>query len=131
MREQLETFRTERDQFKLMAETLQLRYSALKRNTDYTKLGFDDKSSSVLTLLNETREKNIKLTTEVESLKQKLIELKGDIQLLRNKSYNDVKNIKEKLLITNKQNNEELDWKNEKSNFIQHLETLKKKVNKK
>lgn len=131
LRKELEQFRTERDQFKLMAETLQLRYSALTRNNEYSGcVGIDGNKSSVASILHETRERNIKLTTEVESLKQKLYELRGDIELLRSSSKegNFEKTQMDMTDATN--NNEALQWKKERSSFIFHLENLKKKVNK-
>ena len=126
LRKEMEKFRTERDQFKLMAETLQLRYTAIKRNTDYTYLGFKG-NSGVARLLNETRERNIKLTTESEALKQKLYELEGDIKILRNKN-----NLVRETTTVNGEiagaSQDESNWKNEKVNFISRLENLKKKV---
>uniref|UniRef100_T1GDB3 DUF4794 domain-containing protein n=1 Tax=Megaselia scalaris TaxID=36166 RepID=T1GDB3_MEGSC len=77
LREELERSRTERDQFKLMAETLQLRYSSMKR-TDYGYVG----SKSVVKMLHEQREQNIRLTTEVECLKQKNAQLSFDLKTL-------------------------------------------------
>lgn len=116
LRVELERFRIERDQFKLMAETLQLRYSSMKR-TDY---GYGS-SKSVVRMLNEQREQNIRLTTEVECLKQKVEELQGDIGLLRSRSE---KEDAQKKLPTNE---EFFEWKDEKSSFITYLENLKQK----
>ncbi|XP_037951199.1 coiled-coil domain-containing protein 149-B-like [Teleopsis dalmanni] len=133
LRRDLEKFRTERDQFKLMAETLQLRYSAIKR---YSDLGNCDaveggNKNSVANLLRETRERNIKLTTEVEALKQKLVELQGDIDILRAKEAKPQRTIKSEQLNVSKMekvhNSDELQWKQERANFICHLENLKKK----
>ncbi|XP_067641621.1 coiled-coil domain-containing protein 149 isoform X2 [Eurosta solidaginis] len=129
LRKELEQFRTERDQFKLMAETLQLRYSAITRNNEYTScLGMmEGNKTSVASILHETRERNIKLTTEVESLKQKLNELRGDIELLRT-SAKDVKTEKLQNEAAIEANNQEFSqWKEERSNFVCHLENLKKK----
>lgn len=117
LREELERFRIERDQFKLMAETLQLRYSSMKR-TNYGGYGG---SKSVVKMLNEQREQNIRLTTEVECLKQKVKDLQGDIGLLRNRSE---KEGAQKKLPTNE---EFFEWKDEKSSFITYLENLKQK----
>ncbi|XP_055377643.1 coiled-coil domain-containing protein 149 [Condylostylus longicornis] len=129
MRQELERFRTERDQFKLMAETLQLRFTAIRRNTDYSNVGFN--GNEVATLLNETREKNIKLTTENEALKQKLVEVQGDLKVLRQKGNTDTKSItstdnssQDKLSIDGK---DEQDWKIERINMIAHLENIKRK----
>ncbi|XP_018797771.1 PREDICTED: coiled-coil domain-containing protein 149-A isoform X2 [Bactrocera latifrons] len=127
IRKELEQFRTERDQFKLMAETLQLRYSALTRNNGYSGcVGIDGNKSTVASILHETRERNIKLTTEVESLKQKLNELRGDIELLRSSSK-EGNCEKAQMDMADDTNSEALQWKKERSSFICHLENLKKK----
>lgn len=124
MRNELEKYRTERDQFKLMAETLQLRYSAIKRNSDFCiSLGGN---SSVATLLTDAREKNMKLTTELEAAKQKLAEVQGDMELLRVKNTELLQSNKlRKASVTD--GREELSWKAERANFIASLESLKKK----
>ncbi|XP_055907313.1 coiled-coil domain-containing protein 149 isoform X2 [Eupeodes corollae] len=125
LRKELEQFRTERDQFKLMAETLQLRYSAVRRNTDYNNCGFGGKSS-VASMLHDTRERNIKLTTELEAMKQKLSELQGDIEVLRVRgSVGMSKEVQPS--VSSSLNREEDQWKQEKADFICHLENLKKK----
>ncbi|XP_055856309.1 coiled-coil domain-containing protein 149 [Episyrphus balteatus] len=125
LRKELEQFRTERDQFKLMAETLQLRYSAVRRNTDYNNCGFGGKSS-VANMLHETRERNIKLTTELESMKQKLFELQGDIEVLRARGNVGIcRDVQPST--SSSANKEEEQWKQEKADFICHLENLKKK----
>lgn len=132
LRKELEQFRTERDQFKLMAETLQLRYSAVRRNTDYNNCGFGGKSS-VANMLHETRERNIKLTTELEAMKQKLYELQGDIEILRARGggSNGIGTVSRdpcnQPTTSSSLNKEEEQWKEEKANFICHLENLKKK----
>lgn len=146
LRKELEKFRTERDQFKLMAETLQLRYAALRRSSlsdfsgslaseDGSGMTSVDSKSSVAKILHETRERNIKLTTEVESLKQKLTEVQGDIEVLRANKNSKDSEIKETLPESEsgeKVNKElQLKWKEERSNFISHLEQLKKKVQRK
>lgn len=84
LRKELDKYRTERDQFKLMAETIQLRYCALKSTElrDPALDGFLD-SSSATKLLNNMREKNIKLSTELERTKDTLLEKEGDIEVLR------------------------------------------------
>lgn len=147
LRKELEKFRTERDQFKLMAETLQLRYAALRRNSLSEMSGFSSDTSgvpgsnsktSVAKILHETRERNIKLTTEVEALKQKLSEVQGDIEVLRGSQKNSTEDLKKahkaKVSIKDEPsldvNAKEmlLQWKQERSNFICHLEQLKKKV---
>ncbi|XP_075145761.1 uncharacterized protein LOC142220472 [Haematobia irritans] len=155
LRKELEKFRTERDQFKLMAETLQLRYAALRRNSSFSDLtGFSSDFSggtpncggknSVAKILHDSRERNIKLTTEVESLKQKLYEVQGDIEVLRRQkaavsssaSSGEKKRDHASNGKSNKDDMEALDncsmemlmqWKQERSNFICHLEQLKKK----
>ncbi|XP_011208174.2 uncharacterized protein C149b isoform X1 [Bactrocera dorsalis] len=128
IRKELEQFRTERDQFKLMAETLQLRYSALTRNNGYSGcVSIDGNKSSVASILHETRERNIKLTTEVESLKQKLSELRGDIELLRSSSKEGNCEKTQMDMADDTNNSEALQWKKERSSFICHLENLKKK----
>lgn len=147
LRKELEKFRTERDQFKLMAETLQLRYAALRRNSLSDMGGFTSDTSgvpgsnsktSVAKILHESRERNIKLTTEVEALKQKLAEVQGDIEVLRGCQKTAPEEIKRssKTKVTIKDENTPdictkemfLQWKQERSNFICHLEQLKKKV---
>lgn len=147
LRKELEKFRTERDQFKLMAETLQLRYAALRRNSSFLDLASDVSmgmangggKTNVAKILHESRERNIKLTTEVEALKQKLYEVQGDIEVLRNqKSTAEAKkdstrngkgnNNKEDVELDSCSREMLLQWKQERSNFICHLEQLKKKV---
>lgn len=82
LRKELDKYRTERDQFKLMAETIQLRYSAMKSQQYPASDDFLD-TSSAIKLLNDMREKNLKLSTELERTKEKLQEKEGDIQVLR------------------------------------------------
>lgn len=90
---QLDKCRSERDQFKLMAEQLQERYTLLKKKSyngvnyyderiDYTQLP----GHNVAQLLGDTREMNKALLLEVESLRQKLSESEGDIKVLRKQS---------------------------------------------
>lgn len=129
MRNDLELFRTERDQFKLMAETIQMRYSALKNSVetcDFKDLRYGE-SSNVGTLLNNSREKNISLNTEIENLKQKLQELQGDIKILRSKNLEMMQQQK-KNEVQNKNNKLDDMWSEEKSRLISQLEKLKKKV---
>lgn len=94
----LDKCRSERDQFKLMAEQLQERYTLLKKKSfefdgsnrtyderiDYSKLP----GQSVAQLLNDTREQNKALTLDTESLRQKLSEAQGDIIVLRKQLHN-------------------------------------------
>ena len=129
MRNDLELYRTERDQFKLMAETLQMRYSALKNSVetcDFKDLRYGE-GSNVGTMLNHSREKNISLNTEIENLKQKLQELQGDIKILRSKNLEMMKQQK-KNESQNKCNGQDDVWNEEKSRLIAQLEKLKKKV---
>lgn len=130
MRAELERFRSERDQFKLMAETIQMRYSAIKSSLENSEsdVGFEGTSSTLGFMLNQSREKNMALQTETEILRQKLNELQGDIKLLRNKNVEMSKNLKAKLP-TNNVNTEETmkAWNEDKSKMIDQLEGLKKK----
>ncbi|XP_064553213.1 coiled-coil domain-containing protein 149 [Drosophila montana] len=132
LRQELEQFRVERDQYKLMAETLQLRYSAMKRNSELlagngNACGALSQNSSLAALLHETRELNLKLNTEVEALKQRLGELQGDMELLRERESNSKSRLQALLTENAAHNKEELQWKRERANFICHLENLKKK----
>lgn len=131
MRAEVERYRTERDQFKLMAETIQMRYSAMKNsleNSEYNET-FGSSSSTLGFLLNQTREKNISLQTEAETLRQKLNELQGDIKLLRCKNVEMSKLLKAKEIKNKEHSNDEMQklWNDEKGKLIDQLETLKKK----
>lgn len=129
IRKEVEQFRTERDQFKLMAETLQMRYSTMKKslNNDFDNMD----RSKVGALLTETREQNISLSTEVENLRQKMLELQGDLKVLRSKKCS--------CAVTNRKlsvgsgfgelEKKELEWNEEKSKLILQMENMKKKVN--
>lgn len=127
MRKELERFRTERDQFKLMAETLQVRYSAIKKSLNSSgDFNYDSTNrSSAALILNETKEKNIALSTEVEALKEKLNEIQGDMKLLR------IKNNEFCIQQTKSSQNIEVSniafSNSEKASFIAQLEMLKKK----
>lgn len=130
MRTELERFRTERDQFKLMAETIQMRYSAIKNSLENSgnDIGIEGTSSTLGFLLNQSREKNMALQTETEALRQKLSELQGDIKLLRNKNAEMSKVLKAKATPKSFENGEALKaWNEEKSKLIDQLEGLKKK----
>lgn len=130
MRAELERFRSERDQFKLMAETIQMRYSAIKSSLENCEsdVGFEGTSSTLGFMLNQSREKNMALQTETETLRQKLNELQGDIKLLRNKNVEMAKDLKAKLPVNNVSTDEALKtWNVEKSKMIDQLEGLKKK----
>lgn len=90
---ELDQCRTERDQFKLMAEQLQDRYSILKKKSHDMGLsrmmlysdGFDSSrsGSSLAQLMSETKEHNKALKIEVEDLRQKLRDCQGDNKVLR------------------------------------------------
>uniref|UniRef100_A0A182N567 Coiled-coil domain-containing protein 149 n=1 Tax=Anopheles dirus TaxID=7168 RepID=A0A182N567_9DIPT len=131
MRYELEKCRTERDQFKLMAETIQLRYSAIKNSLnapDFQAAGFGN-SSAVSLLVKQTRERNEALTTEVESLKQRLYDLEGDIKVVRARNV-ELQDICSKLRTTNESllsTNGDKTWQAEKSQLIAQLEQLRKR----
>lgn len=130
MRVELERFRTERDQFKIMAETIQMRYSAIKNSLENCEndFGFEGSSSTLGFLLNQSREKNMAMQTETEALRQKLNELQGDIKLLRNKNVEMTKVIKAKPTRSEIDSGEAFkQWNEEKSKLIDQLEGLKKK----
>ncbi|KAG7213774.1 hypothetical protein KM043_002995 [Ampulex compressa] len=76
--QELDQCRTQRDQFKLMAEQIQERFSHLKKQISDTK-----ESSRTLDLLTEAREQNKCLKLQVETLRQKLGDAQGDIKVLR------------------------------------------------
>lgn len=128
MRKELERFRTERDQFKLMAETLQIRYSAIKKSLNSSgDFSYDSTNrSSAALILNETKEKNIALSTEVEALKEKLNEIQGDMKVLRVKNNELCSEQTKSNLNTSKTSGITVS-NSEKSSFIAQLEMLKKK----
>nr|CAD7585725.1 unnamed protein product [Timema genevievae] len=89
---ELDHYRTERDQFKLMAEQLQDRYTALKKISH--NLGHGHSSifhgdglvtekfgRSLNQLLDESRERNKDLCIHLEDLRQKLADAQGDLKL--------------------------------------------------
>lgn len=133
VKRQMEQFRIERDQFKLMAETLQLRYSAIKKSlNDAHSFDYDiplglGGSSSVAAMVSETREKNIALNTEVEALRQRVEELQGDVKMLRDKLSNRERQAERAGSKGDLSENGDFS-KKEKSELIAHLEKLKKKV---
>jgi len=130
LRQELEQFRVERDQYKLVAETLQLRYSALKSNSELLAVGGCgalSENSSLAALLHETREQNLKLSTEVEALRQRLNELQGDMELLRETEASNKSRVQAMASENAARNKEELQWRRERANFICHLEGLKKR----
>lgn len=134
VKRQMEQYRTERDQFKLMAETLQLRYSAIKRSlneahsVDYTVESGLGSTSTVATMVSETREKNIALNTEVEALRQRVDELQGDVRVLRDKLAIRVKCGERAGSIVSELSDGGDFSKKEKSELIAQLEILKKKA---
>ncbi|KDR08927.1 hypothetical protein L798_00581, partial [Zootermopsis nevadensis] len=76
----LDQCRTERDQFKLMAEQLQDRYSMLKKKSHdmvNRRCG-----KSLAQVLGESTEQNKALRIELEDLRQKLRDAHGDIKIL-------------------------------------------------
>lgn len=130
MRQELERNRTERDQFKIMAETIQMRYSAIKNSLESSgnDFAFEGSSTTLGFLLNQSREKNMALQTETENLRQKLNEMQGDIKLLRSKNVEMSKLLKTKAHPSESTNDDVgKAWNEEKSRLIDQLEGLKKK----
>lgn len=112
-----------------MAETLQLRYSAMKNSISAEASNGVDYSggSSVRALLTETRQRNIELQTEVDSLRQRLGELEGDIRVLRTKNQELTAAVQSQKSYGTVKSDEQIGtWNAEKSNFIVQLEALKK-----
>ncbi|GIY76949.1 coiled-coil domain-containing protein 149 [Caerostris extrusa] len=72
--QELEKCRIEKDQYKLMADQLRTRYSALKRRVE---------GWSLVQLLCELKDQNKFLKYEVEDLKQRLEDAFGDMKILR------------------------------------------------
>jgi Uncharacterized coiled-coil protein (DUF2353) len=131
MRAEVERYRSERDQFKLMAETIQMRYSAMKNSLENSGQddGFGSSNATLGFLLNQTREKNMTLQTEIETLRQKLHESQGDTQLLRAKNLEMSKVLKAKEVSSKEKTICEMQrvWNEEKAKLIDQLENLKKK----
>lgn len=131
MRNELEKYRSERDQFKLMAETVQMRYSAIKsslNSPEFQAAGFGH-SSAIGLLVNQTRERNMSLSTEVETLRQRVHELEGDIDVLRTRNcdlqaaFSKLKSAEDVKL----KDGNGVAWQEEKSKLIAQMENLKKK----
>lgn len=122
LRAELDKYRTERDQFKLMAETIQLRYCAMKSMTTNPDTDNFLDSSSATKLLNDMREKNMKLSTELERTKEKLTEREGDIEVLRQEKRDLVLRLDDQ---TNSRTAFTLE-ESERQNFISQLESLRK-----
>lgn len=90
---ELNQCRSERDQFKLMAEQLQDRYSILKKKSHdmgFSRLMFypdgidsNRRGNTLAQILGETTEQNKALKIEVQDLRQKLRDAHGDIKALR------------------------------------------------
>lgn len=90
---EMEQYRSERDQYKLMADQLRERYSTLKKRVEgwgpsllgvYDMRGFKgEREQSLVQLLCELKEQNKSLQSEVDDLKQKLTDAQGDIRILR------------------------------------------------
>lgn len=130
MRAEVERYRSERDQFKLMAETVQMRYSTMKNSLENSEQSeaFSASGSTLGFLLNQSREKNMALQTEVENQRQRLHELQGDIKLLRTKNTEMSKALKAtKSKDKNSVDEQQKTWMEEKSKLIDQLECLKKK----
>nr|CAD7404236.1 unnamed protein product [Timema poppensis] len=95
---ELDHYRTERDQFKLMAEQLQDRYTALKkishnmgqgRSSIFHEDGLvtEKFGRSLSQLLDESRERNKDLCIHLEDLRQKLADAQGDLKVLRSQQH--------------------------------------------
>ncbi|XP_012232002.1 coiled-coil domain-containing protein 149 [Linepithema humile] len=87
MSQDVEQCKTQRDQFKFMAEQIQERFLRLKKQMCDTKelnrCHSVDDNLRTLDLLTEAREQNKCLRLQVETLRQKLAEAVGDIKALR------------------------------------------------
>ncbi|GFS88299.1 coiled-coil domain-containing protein 149 [Nephila pilipes] len=91
--QELERCRLERDQYKLMADQLRTRYSALKRRVEgwgpslmgvYDVDGLKcEREKSLVQLLCELKDQNKFLKYEAEDLKQRLEDAHGDMKILR------------------------------------------------
>ncbi|KAK0182599.1 hypothetical protein PV327_000720 [Microctonus hyperodae] len=84
--QELDQCRTERDQFKLMAEQIQERFWNFKKQTNDSKdirMYSLDEDFRTMDLLTEVREQNKCLRLQVETLRQKLGDAQGDIKVLR------------------------------------------------
>lgn len=87
--------RTQRDQFKLMAEQIQERFWYFKKQANDSrntrKLTLDD-DFRTMDLLTEAREQNKCLRLQVETLRQKLGDVQGDIKVLRTSNHLNIDN---------------------------------------
>lgn len=88
--QELDRCRTQRDQFKSMAEQIQERFLHLRKQMCETKESnrcySSDEDFRTLDLLTEAREQNKCLRLQVEALRQKLADAEGDIKALRTNS---------------------------------------------
>ncbi|CAI9717772.1 Hypothetical predicted protein [Octopus vulgaris] len=91
---EMDQCRSERDQFKLMAEQLQERYQTLKRQLAGKGFGGTSfysgdrpdcraEGQNIHKLLSDSRDHSKSLQFEVDDMKQKLSDAQGDIKLLR------------------------------------------------
>ncbi|KAK6638961.1 hypothetical protein RUM43_007231 [Polyplax serrata] len=86
LNKELAEFKTERDQFKLMAERLQEKCSTLKKGSYRENSVFNDRSEEPLSPTSiDVKEVNRSLKFEVECLRQKLRDALGDVKALRTK----------------------------------------------
>uniref|UniRef100_A0A0C9RX18 Ccdc149 protein n=1 Tax=Fopius arisanus TaxID=64838 RepID=A0A0C9RX18_9HYME len=92
--QELEQCRSQRDQFKMMAEQIQERFWHFKRqindSKELRKYNLDG-DFRMMDLITELREQNKCLKLQVETLRQKLEDAQGDIKVLRrsNQSNNE------------------------------------------
>lgn len=127
---EMEQYRSERDQYKLMADQLRERYSALKKRVEgwgpsllgvYDMRGFKgEREQSLVQLLCELKEQNKSLQSEVDDLKQKLTDAHGDIRILREQTTR----------CRRESSDEELSPKqfsHEREGLVKHLEVVRHK----
>ncbi|XP_033226141.1 coiled-coil domain-containing protein 149 [Belonocnema kinseyi] len=87
--QELDQCRTQRDQYKLMAEQIQERLVHLRKQTNES---LESNSFRTLDSLMETREQNKCLRLQVETLRQKLMDSQTDIKILRkNRTFTEQK----------------------------------------
>ncbi|RLU24609.1 hypothetical protein DMN91_002698 [Ooceraea biroi] len=92
--QELNQYKIQRDQFKLMAEKIQERFLHLKKQMCDTKESNKcdslENNFRTLDLLTEAREQNKCLRLQVETLRQRLMDAEGDIKALRtNNNHNN------------------------------------------
>lgn len=84
LNKELAEFKTERDQFKLMAERLQEKCSTLKKVSYRENSVFNDRSEEPLSPTSiDVKEVNRSLKFEVECLRQKLRDALGDVKVVQ------------------------------------------------